>query len=72
MRFNQMLHAAPSVLNCQRYNDIAEVESFVEEKKEEIQVIVGQGYVPFGSAQCPGLNDYADGEDVMQFLSELN
>jgi len=71
MRFNQGLHAAPAVLNCHRYKNFSEVEAFVEAKKDEIQAIVGQGYIPFGAAQCPGLNDYADGVDVMAFLAAL-
>lgn len=33
-----------------------------------IQCLIGQGYLPFGSAQQPGLNDYADGIDTMLFL----
>jgi hypothetical protein len=47
----------------------------------EIQCIVGQAQnlasgtfadpVPFGTAQRPGLNDYADGVDTLQFLRDL-
>ena len=37
----------------------------------EIQCIVGEGFLPFGQTQCPGLFDYADGEDTVQFLSGL-
>ncbi len=36
-----------------------------------VQAIVGSGGIPFGNAQRPGLMDYADGVDVMQFLLEL-
>jgi hypothetical protein len=72
MRFNQMLHAAPAVLNCHRYKDLSELDVFIKTRKDEIQAIVGINYLPFGSAQCPGLTDYADGIDVMQFLSHLN
>jgi len=32
---------------------------------------VGKGYLPFGSAQCPTLTDYADGIDTMQFLGNF-
>ena len=34
----------------------------------EIQCVVGRGYVPFGRAQQPGLTDYADGVDTMEFI----
>ncbi len=33
----------------------------------DIQCIVGEG-IPFGNAQAPGLSDYADGVDTLQFL----
>ncbi|MCE2834137.1 MAG: acyl-CoA reductase [Chitinophagaceae bacterium] len=38
---------------------------------EKIQCVVGHGHVPFGQAQLPGLSDYADGVDTMQFLLSL-
>lgn len=37
----------------------------------DIQCIVGKGHIPFGSAQNPGLMDYADGVDVLQFIRSL-
>jgi hypothetical protein len=38
---------------------------------DEIQCIIGENYLPFGSAQSPSLTDYADGEDTMKFLTSL-
>ena len=38
---------------------------------EKIQCIVGHGHLAFGSTQQPGLVDYADGIDTLQFLQEL-
>jgi len=40
-------------------------------KNENIQCIVGKNFVPFGKSQEPGLFDYADGIDTMQFLLSL-
>ena len=40
-------------------------------KNEDIQCIVGEGFVPFGEAQKPTLFQYADGIDTLAFLSEL-
>jgi len=37
----------------------------------DIQCVVGQGRMPFGDTQRPGLNDYADGVDTLQFLRDL-
>jgi hypothetical protein len=38
---------------------------------DQLQCIVGDGYLPFGSAQCPMLWDYADGVDTISFLDQL-
>lgn len=38
---------------------------------EEIQCIVGNGLIPFGGAQDPGLEDFADGVNTMEFLKTL-
>mgnify|MGYP001483991341 CR=1 FL=1 len=40
-------------------------------KADEIQCITGHGFLPFGSAQSPGITDYADGIDTLQFLTNL-
>ena len=36
---------------------------------ERIQCIVGRGQLPFGRAQQPELEDYADGVNTLEFLS---
>jgi hypothetical protein len=38
---------------------------------DEVQVICGHGYTPFGQAQCPGFFDFADGVDTLKFLTGL-
>lgn len=40
-------------------------------KNENVQCIVSDELIPFGKAQQPGLFDYADGTDVMEFLLAL-
>ena len=40
-------------------------------QNENIQCVVGEGHVPFGKSQEPGLFDYADGVDTIQFLLTL-
>lgn len=40
-------------------------------KNENIQCIVGEGLIEFGKTQQPGLFDYADGTDTMEFLLGL-
>ena len=41
-------------------------------KNTNIQCIVGNGTISFGESQHPGLFDYADGTDTMEFLAELH
>ncbi len=38
---------------------------------DDVQCITGHGFIPFGSAQVPSLNDYADGVDTIDFLINL-
>ena len=40
-------------------------------KNENIQCIIGNDSIAFGEAQQPGLSDYADGKDTLEFLLEL-
>jgi hypothetical protein len=38
---------------------------------EQIQCIVGHEHTPFGRAQTPGISDFADGVDTMEFLMRI-
>ena len=58
-RINYSFYSDQEVLITQLYN------------KPEIQCIVGFGQIPFGLSQSPGLMDYADGVDTMEFLLTL-
>lgn len=40
-------------------------------QNENIQCLVGDGGIPFGTTQQPNIDDYADGVDTMQFLCAL-
>jgi hypothetical protein len=62
--------SAVSELHYSYYNDINRVEEELTQSGD-IQCIVGENFVPFGSSQTPSLFDYADGVDVMQFLLSL-
>ena len=53
------------------YDDVDEINSYCEEHKDSIQCRVGAGGLPFGTAQSPKLNDYADNVDTMQWLNLL-
>ncbi len=71
LRESEELFSPLAMLHYHFYSSQKEVDDYLENHKEEIQVVVGEDYVPFGGAQCPMLDDYADGVDVMLFLESL-
>jgi hypothetical protein len=71
-RENDSLFSPLAMIHYQRYASLSDVHDFIETNKDSIQAIVGHGYIPFGKAQCPMLNDYADGIDTMAFLNSLS
>ena len=61
------------VLFYEFYEDIKDLNKKLENEAEQLQCIVSNSIeiknaLPFGKAQCPTLNDYADGVDTMKFL----
>ena len=67
---NESIFSAISQLNYSFYKNVATVKNTLAENND-VQCIVGNGYIAFGEAQQPGLFDYADGVDAMQFLLTL-
>lgn len=59
-----------SVLHYSHYTDIKALENELA-GNEVLQCLVGQDFTPFGYAQQPSLNDYADGVDTMAFMLGL-
>lgn len=59
-----------SVVHYEYYKD----EKDLREKysnEDDVQCMVGEGFIPFGQAQNPSLFSYADGVDTMEFLLSL-
>ena len=48
-----------------------DVKNYLSLHEENIQAIVGHGFIQFGCAQKPTLCDYADGIDTVRFLNSL-
>jgi len=71
LKEDKSLHSPLGVLFYERYENQKELENYLAENKENLQAIIGEKYIPFGAAQCPALNDYADGVDTMRFLETL-
>ena len=66
---NESLFSPVSQLNYSFYDDFKTLEVALENNKD-VQCLVGKD-ISFGAAQTPGLMDYADGVDTMQFLLTL-
>ena len=67
---NESVFSPVSVLHYSFYKNKRNVFEELNQN-ENIQCIVGEAHVPFGKSQEPGLFDYADGIDTMQFLLTL-
>lgn len=59
-----------SQLNYEFYSDENQLKNILP-KKDDLQCVVGKGFIPFGNSQTPAITDYADGVDTLQFLSNL-
>ena len=67
---------ALSQITYSHYTDLQEVVDWLTSHDRSIQCIVSREMVqarcvPFGQAQHPHLDDYADGVDTMRFLQEI-
>ncbi len=71
IRETEELFSPLAMVNYHFYETQDEVNEYISLHQEKIQVVVGKEYTPFGKAQSPELDDYADGVDTMKWLSEL-
>ena len=71
MKQETALKSPVSVLHYEFYDDLELVRRLIADYQEKIQCVTGRGFIPFGKAQCPALDDYADGVDTMAFLQSL-
>ena len=67
---NESIFSPISVLHYGYYNNREELEVSLR-KNEDLQCLVAKDAIPFGQAQKPSLNDYADGVDTAAFLHSL-
>jgi hypothetical protein len=68
---NNSLHSPISCLHVERYKTLEDVKKNIDEQSENIQCVIGKGYLEFGKSQQPGLSDYADNVDTMEFILNL-
>ncbi len=65
---NRQLFSPVSQLHLEYYHQQDDAVHQLLDHKDELQCIVGRGFIPFGDAQRPLPDQYADGVDTMQFL----
>ena len=71
IRESEELSSPIAMLHYHYYENNKDIDAYLDSNKGSIQIVVGKNHVPFGQAQCPQLDDYADGVDVMKWLEEL-
>ena len=71
LKESTMLFSPISLIHYHRYLDNNELQSILALNKENIQVIIGSNFIPFGDSQKPLLTDYADGINTMAWLEGL-
>ncbi len=69
---NDALVSPVGVLHVCRYTSENELTDWLARSDEKIQCVVGSNYIPFGQAQNPALDDFADGINTYQFLTSLS
>ena len=67
---NASLFSPISQLNYEFYSNQSEVETILT-GNNDLQCMVGKKYIPFGNAQSPSIDDFADGVNTLQFLNSL-
>lgn len=68
---NKHLFSPVSQVFYEFYSGSNEVAALVPGAEKELQCVVGTGHIPFGQAQVPAIDDFADGADTMAFLTRL-
>lgn len=66
------LHAPLAMVHYHFYTSKEELTAYLDAHREELQVIMGKNYTPFGVAQTPKIDDFADNINTMRFLTNLS
>jgi len=71
LRETEDLFSPLGMVHYHYYKSNQDLNNYLSLHNENIQAVVGHGFIPFGLAQKPTLSDYADGVDTMRFLNSL-
>lgn len=72
LRESPELHSPLAMINFHTYRSSEDVARYLNENERDIQVVIGHGYLDFGSAQHPSWTDYADNFDTLKWLNQLS
>ena len=64
------LHPPLAMVNYHYYQTEEDIIAYLAENKNQIQCVIGTNYLPFGTAQQPGINEFADGINTMAWLED--
>lgn len=65
------LFSPVGTLFYQQFKNRDEALRYIEQNKNDIQCVVGEGFVPFGYSQLPVITDFADNVNTVSFLVTL-
>ncbi len=65
---SEQLVSPVGVLHIHRYATDVDLENWLGQHAEKVQCVVGTDFIPFGEAQMPALDDFADGINTYEFL----
>ena len=71
LKEDDQLASPLGILHYRYYHNQEELEHILAERSSEIQAVVGKQYIPFGQSQNPGLEDYADCVNTLEFLAKI-
>jgi hypothetical protein len=64
------LQAPIAMLYFHRYVNPSEIDAYLALHHDQIQCILGKGFLPFGTAQRPRIHDFADQVNTLEWLSK--
>jgi len=65
------LHSPVGVLYYQHYSNESEIKDYLRLHAEQLQCVIGKGFIPFGYSQRPVITDFADNVNTLEFLVNL-
>jgi hypothetical protein len=68
---NDSLHAPLAMVNYHRHSDKAAIVQYIDLHRDRIQCVIGKDFLPFGSAQQPEIDDFADNINTLAWLSKV-